>query len=50
MPAEIVDALDEYCRRDRMQPSRTRVIEVALREFLEREGVPIADPKVGKVA
>ena len=43
IPSELFARLDEYCAANKMKPSRTRVIEVALFEFLNRE-LPEAQP------
>lgn len=37
---DLVDQLHSYCRAQTVQPERTRVIETALRTFLEREAQP----------
>jgi metal-responsive CopG/Arc/MetJ family transcriptional regulator len=37
MPQALLDRIDAYCARQPLQPSRTKVIELAIREFLERE-------------
>jgi hypothetical protein len=37
LPPDLFDRLDLYCSSNKLKPSRTRVVEVALREFLDRE-------------
>jgi hypothetical protein len=38
LPPELLTELDTYCRDQKYPPSRTAVLELALREFLAREG------------
>jgi len=38
MAPELLDSLDTYCKTHRLRPSRTKIIETAVREFLEKEG------------
>ena len=37
LPPELLTQLDVFCKTQRLHPSRTRVIEAAIREFLQRE-------------
>jgi hypothetical protein len=32
----IMDALDEYCDRNILKPTKTTIVEIALREFLQK--------------
>ena len=38
LPRDLLDRMDAYCRIQPLQPSRTKAIELALREFLARNG------------
>lgn len=38
MEAELLETLDSYCKTHRLRPSRTAIIEAAVREFLQKEG------------
>ena len=42
LPPELLDRLEDFCSAQKLKPSRTRVIEVAIREFLDREESPSA--------
>jgi len=37
LPPDLLEGVDNYCRAHEMKPSRTRIIEIAMRQFLERE-------------
>ena len=37
LPPKLLARLDDYCLKQKIHPHRTRVIEVAIAEFLERE-------------
>lgn len=45
LPPELLEMLNQYCGSNKLKPSRTRVIEIAIREFLSREGMPEALPQ-----
>ena len=40
LPPKLMTRLDDYCQKQRIPPSRTRVMEIALHEFLDRETSP----------
>ena len=40
LPPALLERLDTFCKTQRLKPSRTRVIEAAITEFLEREDQP----------
>jgi hypothetical protein len=42
LPPDLLDRLEVFCQTQKLKPSRTRVIEISIREFLDRE----EDPKV----
>ena len=37
LPGDLIASIDAYCRSHPFRPSRTRTVERALREFLDRE-------------
>ncbi len=37
LPRKLLERVDAYCFAQPLQPSRTKVIELAILEFLERE-------------
>ena len=37
MPPDLLKRLDQFCRTHPLRPSRTRVMETAIRQFLDRE-------------
>jgi metal-responsive CopG/Arc/MetJ family transcriptional regulator len=42
LPPELLDRLEVFCQAQKLKPSRTRVLEISIRKFLEREEDPQA--------
>jgi metal-responsive CopG/Arc/MetJ family transcriptional regulator len=38
---QLLSELDEFCLSQKLPPSRTRVIEAAIRDYIEREKPPV---------
>lgn len=37
LPPPLLERLDRYCATQRLKPSRTRVIEIAIADYLDKE-------------
>jgi len=48
LPDEIINALERFREAQRVKPSKTDTVEVALTEFLTREGFPPFPNPAGK--